>query len=444
MRLILKRYNFITYILIAQLLTLPCPALAQSTAGTETGKNLKVVVLEVSDGTLAPQEVEKVTDTVRDELQSQTKFSVVPKQQTRQFFANNPTMMQRIDVANPLNRYLDEAKEFYKNFQFKEAIGLLSNVIDTYRRATPPMTESFLLVDSYLYLGNVHMGNNDKKDANSVFMEAVRLDPQREITEEKYPPKVVKKFGEAKAEYLSGAKVAQLDIFTNPRGAEIYVNGVHMGQAPIKVDRFTQGEHFILAKQNGFKPKAQKISIDTNYSRVKLDLEKDQQVIQTAPGLMVKNLQDVEDQVHMASKVGNLMGADKVVLVSLQEIGYNNKITGRMIDMKYYASHKPKSVEVLDLPQDTRGAAHAIAEFMTTQADVDLGKDPKKYADSEVLVIGTKKKKSFWKSPLPWTLIGIAVAGGATAGIMMGTRGPGGDNPNSTTVSVTGSANSTP
>jgi hypothetical protein len=133
-----------------------------------------------------------------------------------------------------------------------------------------------------------------------------------------------------------------------------------------------------------------------------------------------------------------------VVLVSLQEVGYNHKITGRMIDMKYYASHKPKSVEVLDLPQDTRGAAHAIAEYMSTQADVDLGKDPKKYADSDVLVLGTKKKKSFWKGPLPWTLIGIAVAGGATAGIMLGTRGPGGDNPNSTTVSVTGSANKAP
>jgi tetratricopeptide (TPR) repeat protein len=267
MRLILKRYNFITYILIAQLLSLPSPALAQAT-GTQAGRNLKVVVLEVSDGTLQPQEVEKVTDTVRDELQTQSKFTIVPKQQTRQFFTNNPTVMQRIDVANPLNRYLDEAKEFYKNFQFKEAIGLLSNVIDTYRRANPPMTESFLLVDSYLYLGNVYMGNNDKKNANNVFMEAVRLDPQREITEEKYPPKVVRKFGEAKTEYLSKAKTAQLDIFTNPRGAEIYVNGVHLGQAPIKVDRFTQGEHFILAKQDGLNQGPE--SVDTNYSRIKL------------------------------------------------------------------------------------------------------------------------------------------------------------------------------
>jgi hypothetical protein len=444
MRLILKRFHFIAYVLITQLLALPSPALAQSTVGTQTGKNLKVVVLEVSDGTLSPQEVEKVTDTVRDELQSQTRFTVVPKQQTRQFFTANPTLMQRIDVANPLNRYLDDAKEFYKNFQFKEAIGLLSNVIDTYRKATPPMTESFLLVDAFLYLGNVHMGNKEAKDANNVFMEAVRLDPQREITEEKYPPKVVRKFGESKTEYLSKAKTAYLDIFTNPRGAEVYINGVHQGQAPIKLDRFTQGEHFILAKQDGFKPKAQRVHIDSNYSRVQLDLEKDRQATQTAPGLMVKNLQDVEDQVHMAGKVGNLMGADKVILVSLQEIGYNHKITGRMIDMNYYASHKPKSVEVLDLPQDTRGAAHAIAGYMTTQADINLSQDPKKYADSEVLVIGTKKKKSFWKSPLPWTLIGIAVAGGTTAGIMLGTRGPGGDNPNSTTVSVTGSTNRTP
>ena len=405
---------------------------------------LKVVVLELSDGTLKPQITEKVTDTIRDEMMDEPKFFVVSKEQTRAFFLANPNLMQRIDVANPLNRYLDEARQFYASFHYKEAIGLLSNTIDTFKAANPPMTESFLIVDAHLVLGDVHMGDNDKKDAKAVFKEAVRLDPEREISQKIYAPKTVRKFVEAKQEYLAKAKTAKLDIFTNPKNAEVYINGVNKGTAPIKVDRFTQGEHFILAKKDGFKPFAKKVSVNSNYSRVKLDLEKDSHAANTAPGLTVRDLRQVDEQARMAGKVGNQMNADKVVLVSVQEIGYNNKITARMIDMKYYASHKPKSVEVLDLPKDIRSAASVISKDLVAMADHDLGQNPKKYADSEVIVIGKKKKKSFWKSPLLWTLLGVAVAGGATAGILLGTNGGGGDGSNTTTVSVSGAANRAP
>lgn len=510
MHSLLKRYSFLVYILIGNLIGLPAPAIAKSMASSDLNPNiqnsdtdftpeemkkygiepqapkkkskpqtatphaptvkvqapsqtgstptytpqltyrrapkgqLKVVVLEVSDGTLKPQITEKVTDTIRDELIDEPKFLLVSKARTRSFFAANSDLMQRIDISNPLNRYLDQAKEFYKTFHFKEAIGVLSNTIDTYRAANPPMTESFLLVDAYLLLGDVHMGDKGAKDAKKVFKEAVRLDPDREITQKQFPPKTVQKYVEAKQDYLAKAKPAKLDVFTNPRGAEVYINGVHKGTAPIKVDRFTQGDHFILAKKAGFKPAAKKVSINSNYQRVKVDLEKDNQASQAVPGLLVKDLRNVDEQVRMAGKVGNLMNADKVVLVSVQEIGYNNKITTRMIDMKYYASHKPKSVEVLDLPKDTRSAANVMAEDLVAKSEMDLGKNPKKYADSDVIVIGKKKKKSFWKSPWLWSLLGVAVAGGATAGIIIGTRGGGGGGANSTTVSVSGSAQRTP
>lgn len=475
---ILKRFDFIVYLLIANLIGIPVPVWAQGQAtdypepmgemggnnhsktslqeqdwkpkasdvdfSQKTKKKLKVVLLELNDGTLKPEITEKVTDILRDEMMDEPRFQVISKEQTRAFFLANPNIMQRIDVANPLNRYLEEAREFYRTFQYQDAIGLLSNIIDTFKAANPPMTESFLIVEAHLILGDVYMGDKNSKAAKSVFKEAVRLEPDLEISQAQYAPKTVQKFIEAKQEYLAKAKTAKLDIFTNPRNAEVYINGIHRGTAPININRFTQGEHFILAKMEGFKPLAKKIVIDSNYSRVKMDLEKDRQATNTALGLTVRDLRQVDDQVHMAGKVGTQMNVDKVVLVSVQEIGYNNKITARMIDMKYYASHKPKSVEVLDLPKDTRSAASLITKDLVTMADFDLGKNPKKYADSDVIVIGKKKRKSFWKSPLLWTLLGVAVAGGTTAGILLGTSSGGNNNNNSTTVSVSGAANPIP
>lgn len=403
-----------------------------------TGGKPRVAVIELTQPDSDPKQVEKITDTVRDQLSDSDAFAVISKDATRSFFASNPNVLQRIDVANPLNRYLDQAKEFYKNSDFKDAIGVLSNTIDTYRAAQPPLTENFLLVDAYVYLGNVYMGNTEEKDAKNVFKEAVRLDPDKEITEEKYPPKTVGKFIQSKQEYLSKARTTQLDIFSNPKGAEIIVNGVSKGEAPVKLDRFTMGEHFIIAQKAGFKPVAQKIVLKDNYTRVKLEMEKDEQKVTQGEGLTVNDLSNVDEQVEMASKVGNLIGADKVVLVSMQEIGYNHKITARMIDMKYHASYKPKSVEVLDLPSDTRPAAGVIAKDLTAMAEVDLGQNSKKYADSEVIVIGKKKKKSLLKSPILWGVIGAVVVGGATSAIMLG-RGGGDDGGNNTTVSVSGS-----
>src|SRR5690606_38803849 len=101
-------------------------------------------------------------------------------------------------------------------------------------------------------------------------------------------------------------------------------------------------------------------------------------------------------------------------------------------------------VEVLDLPKDTRSASNHIAKDLNEAARVDLAKDPKKYADSDVIVIGTKKKKSFWKSPWLWGLVGVAVAGGATGALLLGKGGGGGASDNGATVSISGSSGRAP
>lgn len=440
MKILLKRFSFLIYLLIFDLVGMS--TVVPTTEAASLASKPRVVVLELNQPESDPKAVEKVTDTVRDELRSGEAFDVVSKESTRSFFASNPDVLQRIDGSNPLNRYIEQAKQFYLTMDFKSAIGVLYNTIETFRAAHPPLTENFLIVDAYVDMGNVYMGDKKEKEARNVFKEAVRLNPDLEITEELYPPKTVRKFIQSKEEYLSKTNTAQLDILSNPREVDIFINGVFKGKAPIQLGRFTTGEHFILAKKAGFKPTAQKIDLKDNYARVKIELDRDEQKVAQGEGLIVQDLNNVEEQVQMAGKIGNLMGADKVVLTSVQEIGYNHKITARMIDMAYYASHKPKSVEVLDLPRDTRPAAAVIAKDLTAMAEVDLGKDPKKYADSDVIVIGKKKKKSLLKSPILWGVLGAVVVGGATGAVMLGRGGGSGSNDGTTTVSVSGSAQS--
>ncbi len=403
----------------------------------------KWVVLELNTPDSDPKVVEKVADTLRDELLQQSGVLVLDKAETQAFFSAHPDVLQRIDTQNPLNRYIGEAEQLYLSMDLKDAIGVLSNTIETYRSAHPPLTENFLLVDAYLFLGNIYLGDKKVGEAKNIFKEAVLLDPDRELTTEDYSPNTIAYFIQSKEDFLSKAKTSKVDIFSNPKDVEIYLNGVKKGLTPVQLERLPQGEHFVLAQKMGYKPIAQKISVKDNYTRVKLDLEKDIQTGEKIQGLWIKDPHQVEAQVQMAGKVGSSMKVDKVVLVGVEEIGYNHKISARMIDMKYYASYKPAFVEVLDLPQDTRPATAVIAKDLSEMAKTDMGSDPKKYADSEVIVIGKKKKKSFWKSPLLWSLVGVVVAGGATTGIMVGRSGSQEDD-NSTTISVGGAAQRTP
>ncbi len=193
-------------------------------------------------------------------------------------------------------------------------------------------------------------------------------------------------------------------------------------------------------KAPGFKAKALKINVKPENNHEKISLEKSSDPTSNRHGLTVTQLKDVDEQVRLGGAVGKALQLDKVVLVSVEEIGWNSKISARMIDVPYQASHKVQSVEVLDLPKDTRSATHLIAKNLDEAASLDLAKDPKKYADSEVLVIGTKKKKSFWKSPWLWGALGVAVAGGATGAILLGKGGGQGAVDNNATVSLSGSA----
>lgn len=453
MRFLLRRFSFLIYFLILHFCGFSLPVMAKvkgkdieksaktsipepkapyfnpipnlTTQASDDSKvkqpdRLKIAVVEMHDAKLKPEIIEKVTDTIREELTLRDRFQVLSKESTQSYFKNNPNFAQKEIFSNQLNRYIEQAKEFYLNFSFKEATHLLENTIYTYREAKTPLTDAFSLTEAYVELGNIYVGSNNEKKAMETFQEAVRLNPELQITEAKYPPKTVKTFQSAREEFLKKAGYASLEI-NSPTAANVSINGVAHGQTPLKIDRFTTGEHFILLTQAGYKPQALKLQVGAEGIQQKVDLESTvASSSQVSSGISLPTLSDVNEQVRRATIAGKALGVSKVVLVSVQEVGWNNRVNARMIDVGYQASHKPTPVDVLDLPKDTQAAAKLIANNLVEIADYDLAKDPKKYADSEVLVVGQKRKKSILKSPLLWSLVGVVVAGGAASALLIG------------------------
>ncbi len=430
-----KHYKVLIYLLIVQMTGLPVPVLAKTQPKTKAsheksdkgqvdstqGQSLAVVPVGTveTDG----ESLEKISERIRDALSNQGKYRVLDNKKTDAFFANNPNLLTQPKASITLNRYLEEATQFYIDFAYKEGIGLLENTIEAFYNTQSLQKQAFALRDAHVILGNIYTADDNKRKAVQSLREAIRLDPHYEIDPIVYPPNTVSNFNQAKQEYLKEQKSTKLEIATSPSGAEIYVNGILKGNSPISLDNFSQGTHFILVKKPEYEPFAVKLQV-TKDTKEKVDLKKKVQPQLDLHGLKVAQLKDIPELVRLGSLVGEGLGVQKVVLVSLEELGWHHRVTTRMIDIKYRASHKHNSVEVLDLPKDSRSAAKVLAEDLNKLSDVDLAKDPKKYAESDVVVIGTKRKKSLLKNPLLWSLLGVLVAGGATSAVLL-TRGGG-------------------
>ncbi|MCP5468656.1 MAG: PEGA domain-containing protein [Deltaproteobacteria bacterium] len=427
MFLYFKRHKIISYILIIQLLGLPVPVIAKTTqettnlVGGAESTGLTLAVVPVANKETDIESLQKIADTVRDELLLKEKYQVISRNKTDAFFKDNPDFLKHQKAPETLNRYIDEAKQFYIDFAYKESIGLLHNTIEAFEKTESLQRQVFALRDAHVVLANVYAGANDKKKAVQVFREAVRLDPTYEIDPIVYPPKTVECFKEAKELFSKNHQPVTLEITSSPNDADIYINGVHKGSSPLRLENFSQGEHYIVVKKGEFETLGLKILISNNFKE-KVHLKKKIQPELDLYGLKVANIRDIPELVRLGSIVGEGLGVQKLVLVSLEEIGWNHRVTTRMIDIKYRASHKHKSVEVLDLPKDSRTAAKLLAEDLNKMSDIDLAKDPEKYAESDVVVIGTKRKKSLLKNPLLWSLLGVLVAGGATSAVLL-TRG---------------------
>ena len=127
-------------------------------------------------------------------------------------------------------------------------------------------------------------------------------------------------------------------------------------------------------------------------------------------------------------------------MVKVDTIGWKHKIETQLIDINQKVMQATKNVEVGDIENDVRSAANVVAVFLAQAAD----KEVKKGKAGDVIVIGSKKKKSLAKSPVLWGILGAVLVGAGVGVALMGGGGGSPTGPTGTTVDVTGAAPNSP
>ena len=141
----------------------------------------------------------------------------------------------------PGRQRLAEGRVLYERAEFEAAVEPLEGAVDALRSATLRTRETKDLLDSLLLLGLTHFSLGDEAAAAEAWGRLVVLDPARQLDAVNYPPKVVKAFGDVRAELF---KEPRGSIRLNaPEGASLFVDGRATG---VDAADLVPGEHYVL------------------------------------------------------------------------------------------------------------------------------------------------------------------------------------------------------
>lgn len=314
-------------------------------------------------------------------------------------------------LLREVREWLAKSKAQYYHFDYTAAGAQAQKVIDLYRE-NPSLLhlEGRPLLEAHLLSGMIHSAGKRKEEAVGSFLEVLSLNPRYEPDAEKFSPSLRRLFGRAKEEFLPRPR-GDIAITAQPKVAEIYLNGIYQGVAPLHLAGWPAGPCVVSVMANKYAPQTRRVAVEEGQT-TEIDVKL---------GWQGKNPEAAGslERLEAGLRIGHLLKADKVILVAAGE----KTTEARMIDRVFGASHPPLRFfgEMTD-----EKMAHA-ARLLFAQTQIDLSRRPYVHLDpgglGDPIVLGNRKPRI--KKGILWGGLGAAVVGGLIVGILAA----GGDSP---------------
>lgn len=363
-------------------------------------------------GTLK-EETEKLTDRIREELERRFGGAILSKDETEGMFYYHKQSVLQQKVNQPREAFM-EGKKAYFELQLSEADKLLSELASK--------GPSDIAVDVHLILGLTRFAQGNEKGAREAFQEALRLYPERELDAHYFPPKVIRFFGKVKSNFQS--EMGHLEIKATPVGADVFINGVRRGVAPLALE-IPVGNHHVRIHASHYQTVVRDIQIEEN-GRALIEETLFWKVQEKSSQFLGVSEQEVGGSDRLAkltSALGMEIGASKVLLVSCQKAEGKEMVETRVVDVSLRTSYKTEAHDVFELETRSAEIAAEISDKMVHQITKDLKGDPGRYGENrfegDIILIG-HKQKPFYKQPVFWIVIGAAGVGGGVAAALIG------------------------
>ncbi len=137
--------------------------------------------------------------------------------------------------------YTAAAEEAYSGGDYDRAL-------DNYKKALPLLSDPKEQARVHERLAFIYSAFGKTDSMYSEFLEALKLDHSLELDQNMVSPKIYESFEKAKDEVVrEGILICNCD----PSGAEVYLDGALLGEAPVKKEHLPEGEHTLTLKKAG-------------------------------------------------------------------------------------------------------------------------------------------------------------------------------------------------
>ncbi|MBI5299398.1 MAG: PEGA domain-containing protein [Deltaproteobacteria bacterium] len=311
---------------------------------------------------------------------------------------------------------LERAKEHYFQFAYADADAELTKAVEIFN-ADPKLIlkEGQTFFDSYITLALVDAAQKKKTEAIGHFKNALHLNPIYQLDAKAFAPSIQKLFQQAKEE-VGKEGAGDVEIGSDPKVADIYINGIHQGVAPLKLSALPEGTYNLSFQANNYQ------SVDQTFSlKAGQKLKLHQRLYWGDAKNSVKKEkkeEKVRRQIEEGLRIAELLKTDKVLMVDVEE----DLVAARLVDRRFKASHTPIFISLKNDTENLETQLNKLVELVTAQTELNLLKNPQAYLDpsgvGDPILLGGRRHKKISKGILFGGLGAIAV-GGILAGFFL-------------------------
>lgn len=149
------------------------------------------------------------------------------------------------------NEYMQKGEESYNTGDYEAAL-------DSYAKALPLLTDTKERAKAYARMAFIHAAFGQTDKSYEDFVESLKLDRGLILDPDLVSPKVYEAFVKARGEVVrEGTLICNCD----PSGADVYLDGVLLGEAPAKKEHIPEGEYTLMLRKQGYETSQGKVLI---------------------------------------------------------------------------------------------------------------------------------------------------------------------------------------
>lgn len=314
---------------------------------------------------------------------------------------------QPVGADHPAEELLERAKEHYFQFAYEAAEAELTRAIGLLAEGQP-------LLDAWVTKALVDAARKKNGEVVEDFRNVLRLNPFYHLDSRAFAPSLHKLFREAEAENKQMPS-GSLEISSDPKVAEIYLNGIYQGAAPLKWPALPEGNYRLRFQANNYRSSEQSLFVKGGET-----FKLHPRLAWVGPkksGKAEKQSENSRRQILEGLRIAELLKSDKVLLVNVDA----DSVSARLVDRRFRSAHVPVFISLDGNIDALETHLDKLVDLVATQTQINLLNNPQAHLDTDgigdPILLGRRRKKI--SKGFLFGGLGALVGGGVLAGVLM-------------------------